>query len=131
MDVREFVFDLPPDLIAQEPPRDRGGARLLHLDRATGGKQLFSREQIAETAEELGCGIDREVGAVSQRMLKRWSEQSVVNGEFRMRGMPSDCGGGLLCNFDKGTCGPAVVSSSRCSSRDSASVSASTASEAR
>jgi S-adenosylmethionine:tRNA ribosyltransferase-isomerase len=36
MDVRDFDFDLPPDLIAQEPPRDRGGARLLHLDRTTG-----------------------------------------------------------------------------------------------
>jgi len=36
MDVREFDFDLPPDLIAQEPPRDRGGSRLLHLNRTTG-----------------------------------------------------------------------------------------------
>jgi S-adenosylmethionine:tRNA ribosyltransferase-isomerase len=36
MDVRAFDFDLPPDLIAQEPPRERGGSRLLHLDRATG-----------------------------------------------------------------------------------------------
>jgi S-adenosylmethionine:tRNA ribosyltransferase-isomerase len=36
MDVREFDFDLPPELIAQEPPRDRGGSRLLQLDRATG-----------------------------------------------------------------------------------------------
>ena len=36
MDVRAFDFDLPPDLIAQEPPRDRGGSRLLHLDRRTG-----------------------------------------------------------------------------------------------
>ena len=36
MDVRDFDFDLPPELIAQEPPATRGGARLLHLDR-TGG----------------------------------------------------------------------------------------------
>src|SRR3954466_16015304 len=36
MDVRDFDFDLPPELIAQEPFSDRGGARLLHLDRATG-----------------------------------------------------------------------------------------------
>ena len=36
MDVREFDFDLPPDLIAQEPPRERGGSRLLHLNRTTG-----------------------------------------------------------------------------------------------
>src|SRR3954464_13719366 len=39
MDVREFDFDLPPQLIAQEPPRERGGSRLLHLDRASGAIQ--------------------------------------------------------------------------------------------
>jgi S-adenosylmethionine:tRNA ribosyltransferase-isomerase len=36
MDVREFDFDLPADLIAQEPAPDRGAARLLHLDRRSG-----------------------------------------------------------------------------------------------
>ena len=36
MDVRDFDFDLPLELIAQEPPSARGGARLLHLDRRTG-----------------------------------------------------------------------------------------------
>jgi S-adenosylmethionine:tRNA ribosyltransferase-isomerase len=36
MDVADFDFDLPPDLIAQEPPADRGTSRLLVLDRRTG-----------------------------------------------------------------------------------------------
>lgn len=36
MDVREFDFDLPADLIAQEPAAERSDARLLHLDRSTG-----------------------------------------------------------------------------------------------
>jgi S-adenosylmethionine:tRNA ribosyltransferase-isomerase len=35
MDVREFDFNLPPELIAQEPPAVRGAARMLYLDRAT------------------------------------------------------------------------------------------------
>src|SRR5262249_51913569 len=39
MDVREFDFDLPPELIAQSAPHDRGGARLLHVDRASGALQ--------------------------------------------------------------------------------------------
>jgi len=36
MDVRDFDFDLPAQLIAQEPPADRSGARLLRLDRQSG-----------------------------------------------------------------------------------------------
>jgi S-adenosylmethionine:tRNA ribosyltransferase-isomerase len=36
MDVREFDFDLPPELIAQEPPTERGASRLLVLDRESG-----------------------------------------------------------------------------------------------
>jgi S-adenosylmethionine:tRNA ribosyltransferase-isomerase len=34
--VRDFAFDLPPELIAQRPAADRGAARLLVLSRATG-----------------------------------------------------------------------------------------------
>jgi S-adenosylmethionine:tRNA ribosyltransferase-isomerase len=33
--VSDFDFDLPPELIAQEPPAQRGQSRLLHLDRTT------------------------------------------------------------------------------------------------
>jgi len=36
MDVRQFNFQLPPELIAQEPPIERTAARLLTLDRKTG-----------------------------------------------------------------------------------------------
>src|ERR1044072_2696047 len=36
MDIREFDFDLPDDLIAQDPAADRSAAKLLHLDRASG-----------------------------------------------------------------------------------------------
>ncbi|MES1255061.1 MAG: S-adenosylmethionine:tRNA ribosyltransferase-isomerase, partial [Acidobacteriota bacterium] len=36
MDVRDFDFALPPELIAQEPPAARGSSRLLLLDRAAG-----------------------------------------------------------------------------------------------
>ena len=41
--VSDFDFHLPEELIAQEPPADRAGARMLALDRRTGGwaDQLF------------------------------------------------------------------------------------------
>lgn len=36
MNVSEFDFALPDELVAQEPPAERGGSRLLVLDRAVG-----------------------------------------------------------------------------------------------
>ena len=36
MNVADFDFELPEELIAQDPPPERGGSRLLVLDRATG-----------------------------------------------------------------------------------------------
>ncbi len=37
--VDDFDFDLPTELIAQEPPPERGQSRMLVLDRATGDLQ--------------------------------------------------------------------------------------------
>src|SRR3954463_11389277 len=36
MHIRDFDFDLPQELIAQEPPAARGAARLLYFPRHTG-----------------------------------------------------------------------------------------------
>jgi len=35
--VEDFDFDLPPELIAQQPPAERGLSRMLTVDRSTGG----------------------------------------------------------------------------------------------
>src|SRR5471032_799268 len=53
MDVRDFDFDLPPELIAQEPPAVRGGARLLHLDRDSGS---IAHTQVSALANLLRAG---------------------------------------------------------------------------
>jgi len=53
MDVRDFDFDLPPELIAQEPPSDRGAARLLVLNRDTGS---LTHTHIHALAGLLGAG---------------------------------------------------------------------------
>ena len=45
MRVSDFDFELPEELVAQHPPRQRGESRLLVLDRHTGAIQhtMFSR----------------------------------------------------------------------------------------
>lgn len=53
MDVRDFDFDLPPGLIAQEPRADRSASRLLHLDRATGA---LAHRRFADLPEILSPG---------------------------------------------------------------------------
>ena len=36
MDVKDFYYDLPEELIAQDPLEDRSGSRLMVLDKKTG-----------------------------------------------------------------------------------------------
>jgi len=53
MDVAEFDYHLPPELIAQEPSADRASARLLHLSRASGA---IEDRRISELPELLRSG---------------------------------------------------------------------------
>lgn len=51
--VSQFDYVLPPELIAQEPSAVRDGARLLHLDRTTGG---CSHGDVIDLPDLLGPG---------------------------------------------------------------------------
>ncbi len=51
--VSDFQYDLPEDLIAQEPLADRAGSRLLHLESSTGRRQ---DRQFCEFPELLQAG---------------------------------------------------------------------------
>ena len=53
MNVSEFDFDLPDELVAQEPPAERGASRLLVLDRASG---LTTHARFGELARFLRAG---------------------------------------------------------------------------
>src|SRR5512132_3786872 len=53
MQVSDFDFDLPPELIAQDPPPERTSARLLHLDRGTGS---LTHTTVAALPERLRAG---------------------------------------------------------------------------
>ncbi len=53
MKTSDFDFELPPELIAQQPPGERGQSRLLFLDRATGA---ISHHQFRELPSLLRSG---------------------------------------------------------------------------
>ena len=48
MDVKDFYFDLPQELIAQDPLEDRSSSRLLVLDKKTGKTQQIGRASCRE-----------------------------------------------------------------------------------
>jgi S-adenosylmethionine:tRNA ribosyltransferase-isomerase len=52
-EVSDFDFELPPELIAQDPPAERTAARLLHLDRGSGS---MVHTTIAALPERLRAG---------------------------------------------------------------------------
>ena len=50
--VSDFDFELPPELIAQQPPAERGGSRMLTLSRETGAWQDSWFNQLPELLRE-------------------------------------------------------------------------------
>ena len=71
MDVREFSFDLPPELIAQDPPALRGASRLLHLDRRTGLRSHSTIDRIAEFLEPGDVVVVNNTRVFPARLLGR------------------------------------------------------------
>lgn len=88
---KNFYFDLPPELIAQDPLEDRSGSRLLVLDRATGAVEHKVFTDILDYLYEGDClvlnntkviparlmGIKAETGAAIEVLLLKRREKDV------------------------------------------------------
>ena len=71
MHVRDFDFDLPPELIAQEPPAERGGSRMLVLDRASGAITGGSISALPEFLEPGDVLVINDTRVFPARLLGR------------------------------------------------------------
>jgi S-adenosylmethionine:tRNA ribosyltransferase-isomerase len=71
VDVREFDFDLPPELIAQEPAAQRGAARLLHVDRHSGGVTHATIDNLPEQLREGDLLVVNNTRVFPARLLGR------------------------------------------------------------
>src|SRR5665213_3584425 len=71
MDVRQFSFSLPQDLIAQEPPATRGSSRLLHLDRRSGVRTHNTIDRLAEFLEPGDVVVVNNTQVFPARLLGR------------------------------------------------------------
>ena len=112
MDVKDFDYELPEELIAQDPLEDRSASRLMVLDRETGEVQHRIFKDITEYLRPGDClvindtkviparlfGIKKDTGAkIEILLLKRRENESGKHWSARAR----SAGRGLSLSLGK------------------------------
>src|SRR5436190_17681199 len=69
--VRDFDFELPPELVAQEPAADRSASRLLRLDRLTGAVQHRAIADLPDLLRPGDCLVVNNTRVFPARLLGR------------------------------------------------------------
>ncbi|XCP87176.1 tRNA preQ1(34) S-adenosylmethionine ribosyltransferase-isomerase QueA [Roseburia hominis] len=69
MKKEDFYFDLPEELIAQDPLEDRSGSRLLVLDKETGETSHHIFRDIAEYLEPGDCLVINDTKVIPARLI--------------------------------------------------------------
>ena len=69
MDVKDFYFDLPQELIAQDPLEDRSSSRLLVLDKKTGKTQHRIFKDIVEYLRPGDCLVINDTKVIPARLI--------------------------------------------------------------
>ncbi len=65
----DFYFDLPPELIAQDPLEDRSSSRLLVLDKGTGGMSHHVFREIVDYLQPGDCLVLNNTKVIPARLL--------------------------------------------------------------
>lgn len=65
----DFNFDLPEELIAQDPLEDRSSSRLLVLDKETGKTEHHVFREIIEYLEEGDCLVINDTKVIPARLI--------------------------------------------------------------
>ncbi|HCE44995.1 MAG TPA: tRNA preQ1(34) S-adenosylmethionine ribosyltransferase-isomerase QueA [Lentisphaeria bacterium] len=71
MRLAQFDYHLPEELIAQFPPENRGGSRMLVMDRTSGGCEIRSFSCIADYLEEGDCVVINNTKVINARIFGR------------------------------------------------------------
>ena len=120
MDVKDFYFDLPEELIAQDPLKDRSSSRLLVLDRDTGEVQHRVFRDIVEYLRSGDClvindtkviparlfGIKKDTGAKIEILLLKRRENDIWETLVRPG---KKCRPGTVIEFGEGLLSGTVV----------------------
>ena len=69
MKTSDFYYDLPEELIAQDPLEDRSGSRLLVLDKETGEVSHHIFREITEYLEPGDCLVLNDTKVIPARLI--------------------------------------------------------------
>ena len=69
MNVKDFYYDLPQELIAQDPLKDRAGSRLLILEKQTGQIQHRHFQEITEYLRPGDCLVLNNTKVIPARLI--------------------------------------------------------------
>ena len=78
MNVKDFYFDLPQELIAQDPLEDRSSSRLLVLDRQTGEIRHRHFTDILEYLQPGDCLVINDTKVIPARLFGVKKETQAV-----------------------------------------------------
>ena len=69
MDVKDFDYELPEELIAQDPLLDRSSSRLLVLDKETGKTSHHVFREIVDYLEPGDCLVINDTKVIPARLI--------------------------------------------------------------
>ena len=69
MDVKDFYYDLPQELIAQDPLEDRSSSRLMHLDKETGELEHTDFKHILNYLKPGDCLVVNDTKVIPARLI--------------------------------------------------------------
>ena len=88
MDVKDFYYDLPQELIAQDPLADRASSRLMHLGRFTGKVEHCTFKDIKKFLRAGDCLVLNDTKVIPARLIGVRTE--ALNQDGSVRNVESD-----------------------------------------
>ena len=84
MDKKDFYYDLPEHLIAQQPAAERDGSRLMHLDRSTGEVKHKQFKDITSLLKPGDCIVINDSRVIPARLMGSRSLETISNKDVEM-----------------------------------------------
>ena len=78
MKTSDFYYDLPQELIAQDPLEDRSSSRLLHLDKETGAIEHTDFKHILQYLQPGDCLVINDTKVIPARLYGHKKETGAV-----------------------------------------------------